>query len=787
MIPKKFSGLSILLILALLVSSFALIIPAAPVQAAVSAVSITGVGSPSATQGYGRTGAPITIYFSVTAGAATVGDFEIDVLQAGTSNIVASNTITAAPLAIGPNPFNYTVTLAGVASGTYDLKVSARQPSGSGTWVPSTVSSNAIVVDNTLPAVTLTNPSGGQFISANADYIVFFTVTDAIPNVSNVTVSATYSTDGGTTYPNLAFAPTSVAKGSGSATWLVAQMPSSDTSSARLQLTVTDAAGNSTVVTSSSNFTIIRSLPTVTILQPTSSSSWNGASSQTIQFNTNTGLSVSQDYKIEFSTDAGSTWVIVKDFSTSSPSSTPGLTNYTWTVNNTYRGSNAEIRVTPKDKAGNIGTPATSSAFTINDVTVPTVTVTAPLSGAKFYSGVTATGTTANPIWSWTSTDNVLSIGSTPQTLDYNVYLSTDGGSTYTLLQPYLSQPQGLNTVLTWTPPALLTPSTNCKIKITATDHATVPNISAGGISPTFSIFLPGTGPIASLTAPNGGQTWQAGTTQSITWTASDASDTTAKLTYTISLDTSGGGGGYPNNIATLTNQAQGTNTYSWSVPDLAGASNKIQIIANNPASGLSSTPSASAGNFSITSASFPVQTSTPVTLYPGWNLVSLPIVPTNSNIQNVLGSVIPDITAVWTANGDARTASNWVSWAPGAPAGLTTMVDGKSYWIQTNLPSGSVFFTFQGRLGNPPPSAPPSYATVAGWNMVGFTSTIAENVTPYLGTQNTASANYNLPVVGYDASIPAFTSSGSTDTLEPGLGYMVFYNTAGTVNASMH
>ena len=79
---------------------------------------------------------------------------------------------------------------------------------------------------------------------------------------------------------------------------------------------------------------------------------------------------------------------------------------------------------------------------------------------------------------------------------------------------------------------------------------------------------------------------------------------------------------------------------------------------------------------------------------------------------------------------------------------------------------------------------------------MVGFTFNsppTGESVTAYLGLVNTTSANYNLPVIGYNANPGLFggnigfiTLSGSTPNMIPGQGYWVFYNTAGTVNAAM-
>ncbi len=769
----KFKGFSLLVVLALLLSTVAMVVPAAPVNAAVDTVTINTTGFPL----FGHTGGMSpSVPFTVHTDADTNGDLRLEVLTHGTTNSVATNDITNVALPVtGDNIFTtYQINLTGVAAGTYDLRASALQPSGGGDRKYSAIASNALVIDNTIPAVTLTNPNGGNYISANDNYTVYFTVTDAIPNVTNVTVSGMYSVDGGTNYSYVAFTDTSVSKGATSAVWPATTMPGTDTNTARLQLTVTDAAGNQRVVNSASNFTIIKTLPTVAIHQPTSSSSWNGASTQVIQFTTITGLSVAQDYKIEFYN--GTDWTTVKDWS-ASVTAVAGLVNYSWVVNNTYRGAAAQIMVTPKDKAGNIGSAEPSDTFTIVDITAPTVSVTAPLTGTKFYSGVTATGT--NPLISWTSTDNVLSLGVTDQTLDYDIYLSTNGGTNYTLDSTISAddQPQGLNNITTWTPPAMLASSTACRIKVVPSDHATVPNInSTGAISPTFSILLPGTVTVTNL-VPNGSQTWQVGTTQSITWTAADSSDSSARLNYLIKL--SSDGATFPTTIANLTNQTPGAKTYSWPVSDNVSASCKIQITASNPASGVTGTPVASSGNFSITTASFPVETAT-VSLKEGWNLISLPLIPTNTDIRNILSTSIGSVNYVWQYNG----GTSWYSFAPNLPTpinSLTTMVDGKGYWINMSADSS---FTFQGRKGNPAPSIPPVYTTTTGWNLVGYKSTVNHTVGQYLGTNV---ANYNVPVTGFSniGTAPGeqvFTVKYASDNMTPGNGYWVYYTSTGSI-----
>jgi hypothetical protein len=122
-------------------------------------------------------------------------------------------------------------------------------------------------------------------------------------------------------------------------------------------------------------------------------------------------------------------------------------------------------------------------------------------------------------------------------------------------------------------------------------------------------------------------------------------------------------------------------------------------------------------------------------------------------------------------------------------------MKDGAAFWINTSITQGTISFTFQGRVGNPPPVAgqapqpPPTYSYPVGWNMVGYKST-ATNLTgtgihsvgQYLGTiAGSGSTPYNLPITAY---IPGqgYAPVYATDNMTPGHGYWVYYNTAGTV-----
>jgi uncharacterized repeat protein (TIGR02543 family) len=83
--------------------------------------------------------------------------------------------------------------------------------------------------------------------------------------------------------------------------------------------------------------------------------------------------------------------------------------------------------------------------------------------------------------------------------------------------------------------------------------------------------------PTISLTSPVGGENWNVGSTQAITWTASDDVGVTA-IDLAYSTD---GGATFPNTIATgLSN----TGTYSWTVPAVLTSNARVRAVAHDAA-----------------------------------------------------------------------------------------------------------------------------------------------------------------------------------------------------------
>ena len=176
------------------------------------------------------------------------------------------------------------------------------------------------------------------------------------------------------------------------------------------------------------------------------------------------------------------------------------------------------------------------------------------------------------------------------------------------------------------------------------------------------------------------------------------------------------------------------------------------------------------------------------ITLQEKWNLISLPLVPlvgASGNIADMLLSIPAadraKILSIWNYDCTAKTFSTF---GPGFTS-LSTMVDGKAYWVRVTYPysttaCGPISWWVFGTEKPMPPASPAQYPVCAGWNMVGF-----------LGTSNMAHDAYlwnwaGTPVVyTWDSgcwNVQNWRLLGAIDPMTPGAGYWVAFTAAGAV-----
>jgi uncharacterized repeat protein (TIGR01451 family) len=165
------------------------------------------------------------------------------------------------------------------------------------------------------------------------------------------------------------------------------------------------------------------------------------------------------------------------------------------------------------------------------------------------------------------------------------------------------------------------------------------------------------------------------------------------------------------------------------------------------------------------------------ILLTTGWNLMSLPQIPTNgsgvkvTDINTILAVISGQVIVVWYYD----PATGWHSFSPGGPVDLATMEDGKAYFMNMKA-GGATLHINNGVDILPPPNLPPEYSVVPGWNMVGFKSTTARTAGDYLlACVGKCTRIYGMVNGAYFVLQPG-------ENMVPGLGYWISFTANGTI-----
>lgn len=234
-----------------------------------------------------------------------------------------------------------------------------------------------------------------------------------------------------------------------------------------------------------------------------------------------------QQVKLEYSTNNGSSWNTII-------ASTPAASgSYSWMVPNAPSTS-CRIRIT--DAISPVVNDMSDTSF---EITYP-VKVLSPNGGENWI-----VGSVQNIIWSAASEVSAIKI-------EY----STNGGLLWTTIQNSVPAATGF---YAWTIPNV--PSASCLIKVSVAGNSALFDLS----NALYTISLP---PSLTLNAPNGGEIWNVGAAQNITWTA--VSIQNIKIEYSFN------NGASWNTIAGSV--LASTGLYSWNVPNTPSTNCKIRI-----------------------------------------------------------------------------------------------------------------------------------------------------------------------------------------------------------------
>lgn len=365
------------------------------------------------------------------------------------------------------------------------------------------------------PTFTVTSPNGGENLTANSDFSIEWNFTGQINNVK-----IEYSTDNGSTWNVIAAS----ASNTGNYTWTA---PDISTNSALVR--VSDAADGSPSDVSDAVFTIVQSQG-LTLVSPNGGESWLAGSTQDITWSS-TGIIA--DVKLEYSIDTGSSWNVIT-------ASTDNSGSYPWTVPNVATAT-ALLRISDATD----GSPADESDAVFIIEQAASLTLLSPNGGENLTAG------SAHAI-TWNSTGNIPAVK-----LEY----SANNGSAWTTIIASTSNTGSFQ----WQIPDVSTSTALVRVSDAADGNPA--DVSNGVFSIVQNQSL-------TLTAPNGGESWAAGSTQSITWT-SEGSIPSVKLEYSLNR-----GGAW----ITIIESAVNSGIYDWTVPETSSNAALVRISnAVNP------------------------------------------------------------------------------------------------------------------------------------------------------------------------------------------------------------
>jgi LasA protease len=160
-----------------------------------------------------------------------------------------------------------------------------------------------------------------------------------------------------------------------------------------------------------------------------------------------------------------------------------------------------------------------------------------------------------------------------------------------------------------------------------------------------------------------------------------------------------------------------------------------------------------------------PLSSTIPLTI--GWNLISLPVQPSNTAIEVVLSQIKGSISVVYAYN---TVDGEYQTYIPGSVSNLSHMVAGRGYWV---------YSTKNASLNISGSAAAKSITLEEGWNLVGYNSRSRQSIETALKSiagKYSAVYFYDQNTRTYVGYIPG--ELNDLNFMEPGAGYWIHATT---------
>jgi hypothetical protein len=372
------------------------------------------------------------------------------------------------------------------------------------------------------PSIVVTSPNGDEIWEAGSSQNITW-----ISSGITGDVKIEYSTDGGTSWTVIV--PSS--DNDGMFGWVVPDVPSENClvriSESDVDEGLWDVSDRTFSITSQSS-------PNVRVTSPNGGERLAVGSACDITWASSGAVG---DIKIDYSVDNGVSW-------TNIVASTENDGSYNWVIPNIPSDS-CVVRVGEID-----GEPCDMSDGVFSIVPASSLTVTSPNGGESWEVG-------SFYKIRWTGDGNIEEV---------RIELSTDNGTSWS----HIVESTPNDGVYNWGVPGM--PSDHCLVRVGKVDS----DIGPSDVSDEVFSIVPQTAPTLWITSPNGGESWEVGSSQQISWTSSGIIGD-VRIEYSVD-----GGASW----AAIVQSTQNDGTHNWTVPDTPSANCLVRITESDSDAG---------------------------------------------------------------------------------------------------------------------------------------------------------------------------------------------------------